>query len=59
MQTAKKIQPTPLKSQRTTHLENLLLNRDDFNNKSAQQLDSRIEAESRMEMIFRNIKCGC
>jgi len=54
METVKKIEPTPLKNQRTTHLENLLLNKNTSNNKSSQKLDSRIEAECRMENIFRN-----
>jgi len=55
METAKKIEPTPLKSQRSTHLENLLLNKNFRNNKSAQELDSRIEAECRMEKFFQKL----
>lgn len=62
MQTAKKLDQTPAKGQQTSRLESLLLDKDytkqyssKENFKSAQEMDSRIEAEYQLEKIFKNM----
>lgn len=60
MEAIKKIEPAPLKDHHSTRLENLLLDKHYQKNNSTisedeseHKIDSRIEAESRLENIFR------
>jgi len=62
MHTAKQLDPALATNQQPSHLESLLLDKTYTKNysgkencKTAQQMDSRIEAEYQLEKIFKNM----